>query len=68
MLVTMEDIFATLTLCIIMIFIYSQGYAGAAWSATIVAMGLVLILFKCRLDLCYITEDRVIYRSKKKED
>ena len=51
-----------------MIFIYSQGYAGAAWSATIVAIGLVLILFKCSLDLCYITEDRVIYRSKKKED
>lgn len=68
MLVTMEDLFATLTLCIIMIFIYSQGYAGAAWSATIVAIGLVLILFKCRLDLCYITEDRVIYKSKKKKD
>ena len=64
--VTMEDLFATLTLCIIMIFIYSLGYVGAVWSVTIVAIGLVLLLFKCRLELCYITEDRVIYQSKKR--
>ena len=62
----MEDLIATLTLCIIMIFIYSLGYVGAVWSVTIVAIGLVLLLFKCRLELCYITEDRVIYQSKKR--
>ncbi len=32
MLVTMEDIFATLTLCIIMIFIYSRAAAPSSAS------------------------------------
>lgn len=62
--VTLEDLITTLTLCIIMIFIYSLGYVGAAWSVTIVAIGLALLLFKCRLELFYITENRVIYQSR----
>jgi hypothetical protein len=55
--VTMEDVMSTITLCIIMIFMYNQGYADAAWSATVVAFGMRLIFFKCRLELCYLTED-----------
>ena len=64
--VTMEDVMSTITLCIIMIFMYNQGYADAAWSATVVAFGMRLIFFKCRLELCYLTEDMSVYQSKKR--
>jgi len=62
----MEDLVGTLTLCLIMIFLYSQGYVDAVWGATIVAIGMALLFFKCKLELCYITEDRPIYESKKR--
>ena len=64
--VTMEDLVGALTLCLITIFMYSQGNLDAAWSATIVAFGMLLIFFKCRLELCYLTEDMPVYQSKKR--
>ena len=33
--------------------------------ATKVAFGMLLIFFKCRLELCYLTEDRPVYQSMK---
>jgi len=39
----MEDLVGTLTLCLIMIFLYSQGYVDAVWGATIVAFGMALL-------------------------
>lgn len=64
--VTMEDVWVSLAVCIFVIGLYANGWVNAMWGASLVAIWMVLVFFKCKLELCYITKDQEVYNSKKR--